>query len=255
MRVERLFHLSAFPELGEIAVIDRAGHRRPAYRALLVYSALQAFRLAYETLPRAEFGRWEDGLRPWADALESELTGIDWRGQDGGPQIPAARGGDAVRAAWSALALFAAGRVFVRDAWTDLAGDTFGRIARAQSADGAWLSAGPGDNPEARWFDELVLLHAAASYAVQAEDRSLAAAVARNTEHHQRETQSDHATHEPWGLFAFAWNADTRPMAEQLLHAASVQNAAARDGPPAGSVGGVSSILLADTLYCLQLFG
>jgi hypothetical protein len=253
--VERLIALSAFPHLGEIAVVDRAGHRRPAYRPLLVYCALQAFRLAYETLPRADFGRWEEGLRPWADALEAELTGIDWRGPDGGREIPAGRGDDAVRATWSALALFVAGHVFIRDAWTDLAGDTFGRLTRAQTTSGAWLAAGPADNPEAHWFDELVLLHAAASYAVQAEDRPLAAAVARNTEFQQRETQPDHATREPWGLFAFVWNAGTRPLAEQLLHAASVQQAGSAGGSSTDMADGVSSILLADALYCLRLFG
>jgi hypothetical protein len=253
--VERLIALSTFPHLGEIAVVDRAGHRRPAYRPLLVYGCLQAFRLAYETLPRAEFGRWEEGLRAWADALEAELTGIDWRAPDGGAGIPAAQGDDVVRAVWSALALFVAGRVFIRDAWTDLAGDTFGRLTRAQAAGGAWLSAGPGDNPEAHSFDELVLLHAAASYAVQAEDRPLAAAVARNTEYHQRETQPDHATQQPWGLFAFVWNAATRPLAEQLLHAASVQRVGSDAGPAGGSGEGISSILLADALYCLRLFG
>ena len=73
---------------------------------------------------------------------EAELTEIDWRAPDGSAGIPAARGGDAVRAAWTALALLVAGRVFIRDAWTDLAGDTFGRLTRAQTPSGGWLLAG-----------------------------------------------------------------------------------------------------------------
>ena len=74
----------------------------------------------------------------------------------------------------------------------------------------------------------------------------VAAAVARATEYHQRETQPDHATTQPWGLFAFAWNPQTHPLADQLLHAVQVQHAGTPDG--------VSLILLADALYCLRLF-
>src|SRR5437763_7254251 len=53
--VERLITLSSLRHVGDIAVVDRAGHRRPVYRPLLAYAWLQAFRLVYETLPRAEF--------------------------------------------------------------------------------------------------------------------------------------------------------------------------------------------------------
>src|SRR3954451_6807461 len=87
--VERLISLSSLRHVADIAVVDRAGHRRPVYRPLLGYAWLQAFRLVYETLLRAEFGRWEEGLRAWSDALEAELTDIDWRAPDGGPGIPA----------------------------------------------------------------------------------------------------------------------------------------------------------------------
>jgi hypothetical protein len=247
-RFDRLAVLSSGP-LGTVVVVDRSGHHRPVYRPLLVYACLQAFRLAYETLPRAEFGRWEEGLRPWCDLLEAELTNIDLPG--GGQPVPAARGAAAAEAAWTALALWVAGKVYVRDAWTDLPGDTFGRLTRSQAPSGSFLTAGASDNPEAHWFHELALLHAAASYAVQAEDRTVAAAVGRATAYHLRETQPDHATQQPWGLFAFAWNADTRPLADGLLHAAGVQ--AAQRQAEAGD--GVASILLADALYCLRLFG
>jgi hypothetical protein len=140
-----------------------------------------------------------------------------------------------------------AGKIYVRDAWTDLASDTFGKLTRSQQRDsGAFLHASPADNPETHWYHELVLLHAAASYAVQAEDRPLSAAVARNAAFHLRETQPDHATSQPWALFAFLWNPETRTMADGLLHAARAQN------PSAHSI--LSSTLLADALYCLRLF-
>jgi hypothetical protein len=148
-----------------------------------------------------------------------------------------------------ALALFAAGKVYVRDAWTDLASDIFGKLVRSQQSNdppGQFLRASAEDNPDSHGYHELVLLHAAASYAVQAEDRTAASAVAKATDFHLRETQPDHATSQPWGLFAFVWNERTRPVADQLLHAAAVNRPAGADG--------VSLILLADALYCLRLF-
>lgn len=251
--IDRLLQLSSHPaHLASHAVVDRQGHHRPVYRGLLIYSALQAFRIAYETLAPADFGRWEEGLRPWADLLEAELSRIDWPAPPVQPAntIPALLGATATDAAWMALALHSAGKVYVRDAWTDLASDTFGKFIRCQPPEGPFLTATPSDNPETHWYHELVLLHAAASYAVQAEDRALAAAVARNANWHQAETQPDHATNQPWGLFAFIWNSPTRPLADQVLHAAT-----ALAGATASTHSGIASILLADALYCLTLFG
>jgi hypothetical protein len=242
--VERLIELSSPDAIARVAVIDRGGHQRPLYRGLLVYAWLQTFRTVYETLPRGEFGRWEEALRAWADAAEAQLGELALPA--GGEPVPAARGAPATEAAWIALALWVAGKVYVRDAWTDLAADTFGRLVRAQQRTGAFLKAEPSDNPEPWWYHELTILHAAASYAVQAEDRHVAAAVARAATFHQNETQPDHATTQPWGVFAFIWNPDTRPLADQLFHAQSVQH-------PAG-VSGVPLMLLGDALYCLRLF-
>jgi hypothetical protein len=238
----RLIEIANSDRLNTIAVVDHSGHHRPVYRGLLVYSWLQAFGLVYETLPRSEFGRWEEGVRPWCDLLEAELGEIEWPV----PPVPADRGSTASESAWMALALHVAGKIFVRDAWIDLASDIFGRIARSQTDSGAFLHATPADNPEMHWYHELVLLHAAASYAVQTEDRVIAAAVARNAEFHQQETQPDHATSQPWALFAFIWNPKTRGFADQILHATSAQISASQEG--------VSLMLLADALYCIQLF-
>src|SRR5688572_15112163 len=244
--VNRLLELSGSDRLPGVAVIDQGAHHRPVYRPLLVYSWLQAFRIVYETLPRGEFGRWEEGIRPWCDLLEAELGEITWTGG----AMPAPLGASAAESAWTALALQVAGRVYVRDAWTDLASHTFGKLMKSQQAQpgsrGTFLEASPGDNPETHAYHELVLLHAAASYAVQTEDRTLAAAVARNAEFHLGETQPDHATGQPWGVFAFAWHPQTRSLVEQILHAAQVNQPNGLDG--------VSLMLLADALYCFELF-
>jgi len=239
---ERLIELATSSRLQEILVIDAAGHARAAYRPAMVYMWLKAFQLLYEVLPASEFGRWEEATRAWADLLESDLGATTWMA----PQLPASAGDRWAEMAWDALALSVAGKVFVRDAWTDLAADTFGRLTRAQQPSGAFLTATAADQPETMWYHELQLLHAAASYAVQAEDRSVAAAVLRASEFHQNETQPDHATTQPWGLFAFIWNAHTRPLADQLLHSLTLQQP--------GAIDGVSLMLLADCLYCLSLF-
>lgn len=223
--------------LAEVAVLDAAGHRRPHYRPLFVYCWLQAYRLMYETLPRLTFGQWEEALRPWCELLEAELPDA---------QAGASNGAHSATSAWSALALHTAGRLFVRDAWTDLAADAFGRLIRQQQDSGAFIAASSSDHPESLWHHELITLHALASYAVQTEDRVAATAVARHTQFVQAEMQPDHATSQPWGLFAFIWNADTRPLADQVLHAVRVQH-------PKGAQG-ISLMLLADALYCLRLF-
>lgn len=236
--VGRLIELSNLDRLPRVAVIDSSGHHRPVYRAALVYSWLQAFSTVYETLPRSEFGQWEEGLRPWCDLMEAELGEIEW---PAGP-MPASRGASATESAWMALSLHVAGKLFIRDAWTDLASHTFGRLAQARTSHGPFLTVTPSDNPETHWYHELVLLHAAASYAVQAEDRPLAAIVRATSLHHFAETQPDHATPQPWALFPFIWNPASHPVADQILHTSQINPTP------------LSLMLLADALYCLELF-
>jgi hypothetical protein len=209
---------------------------------LILYSWLQAYRLAYETMPRQTFSQWEEALRPRCEAMENRLNEIDWPA--GG--FTAGEGAIAAEAMWIALALHVAGSIFVRDAWTDLSADVAGKLVRHQQSSGAFLKATGADSPETLTYHELVILHAAASYAVQAVDRPLSAAVARAAVFHQNHTQPDHATTEPWALFAFIWHTPTQPLADQLLHAVSTQ----QPNNPTG----ISSVLLADALYCLRLF-
>jgi hypothetical protein len=239
--IERLIELAPSHRIGQIAFIDRSGHHRPLYRPLTLYAWLSAYRIRFETLPQHEFGRWDEALRLWCDLLEAELESIALS-ESGNP---ASRGASAAESAWTALALHTAGKVFVRDAWIDLAGDLFGRLARGQRGDGAFLIAKPSDNPETAWFHELALLHASASYAVQAEDRTVARAVVRSANYLFNEVQPDHATEHPCGLFAFIWSGPgTYLMADQQLHAARLRS----------PLDAVSLILLSDALYCLRLF-
>jgi len=240
--VDRPLELASSVLHRDLSFIDDAGHSRAAYRPAFVYALLQTYKLWYESLSPGDFGRWEEALRVWADLLEDDLGSTTWPGT----VLPASAGDRWAEMAWDALALHVAGKIFVRDAWTDLASDTFGRLTRAQQASGAFLTATASDQPETMWYHELQILHAAASFAVQAEDRNTAAAVARAGVFHQNETQPDHATTQPWGLFAFIWNPETRMLADQVLHAAALQQP--------GAIDGLSLMLLADSLYCLKLF-
>src|SRR3712207_8024211 len=51
----------------------------------------------------------------------------------------------------------AAGKVFVRDAWLDLASDTFGQLARGQQPSGAFLATSGTVHPELVWYHELAI--------------------------------------------------------------------------------------------------
>lgn len=206
-----------------------AGENRQVYGPLFSYKLLLDYAEKYEQYSAQEFGATGNELERGIDQLLEETDLL----------TPSAV------AAWSALLLQAAGKLFIRDAWTDLAADTFGRIVRGQADDGRLRPVSSASNPESSWYDELATLHALASYAVQAEDRTAARAVAKAAEFVQREIEPDHATGQPWGLFAFIWNWSTRPLADQLLHSLEMRK---------GSLDSASLILLQDTLYCLDLF-
>jgi hypothetical protein len=230
--LEDLLGLSGRQASGPGKVIDGNHHSRPVYEGLLMYSAFQAIRLA----PAA----YADDGPQWADRLESRLAQTRW------PESPervlrAADGARVVEATWLALAAHVAGNVL--GTRTDLASDAFGRLVTCQLPAGTFLKASAADNPETHGYHELLLLHAATSYAAASGDRAVEAAVARAAAFHLNETQPDHATNQPWGLAAFVRNPETRPLADQMLHAAATVGRS-----------GVTSILLADALYCLRLW-
>jgi hypothetical protein len=216
-----------------VRVEDLEGHRRPVYEGLLFYSAFRAFGLS---------AGWEtEDTAVWAEALEARLARTIWP-EDGSGVARAVDGARWVEAVWWALASHAAGEVL--GVKTDLARSAFGRLAARQRPSGTFLEAGARDNPETHWSHELLLLHAAASYAAGSGNGAVGAAVARAAEYHLNETQPDHATNQPWALAAFARHAQTRPVADGMLHAAAT----------IGRRSGVTSILLADALYCLRLW-
>lgn len=112
-----------------------------------------------------------------------------------------------------------------------------------QQVSGAFLADDVNVHPEMRWFDELVMLHVVARFAVESKDSAVGAAVQKATGYHLREIQADHATCDPWGLLAFIQYAP--PLADQLLHAVRLNYP--------GQVRGTALLLLQDVLYGLQI--
>lgn len=198
-------------------IIDRNGHSRPIYRSLLYYAFLHVHPVA----------------PAWIIPLRQEVEQFIWP-----PEVlPADQAELATLACWNALSLHLAGQ--------DIARHTFDQLIARQQKNGSFLLTRPADSPDMRWYHELLLLHALASYAVQSGDPAATAAVQRNALFHLEESQPDHATNQPWGLFAFIWVAEARPLADQLLHTLHTQH-------PHG-ISGIAAILLADALWCLQL--
>jgi len=197
-------------------IIDRNGHSRPIYRPLLGYALLQAHPVA----------------PAWIIPMRQEVEQFIWP-----PKVlPADQAEPAALACWNALCLQIAG--------LDSAKKIFDQLIARQQKNGGFLLARPADSPDMRWYHELLLLHALASYAAQSDDPFAEVAVQRNAIFHLEESQPDHATNQPWGLFAFIRVAEARPLADQLLHTLQTQH-------PQG-ISGIAAILLADALLCLQ---
>ncbi len=220
------------------APVDAHGHARAVYRPLVLHAWVTAFDLMRETATDTNVMFLHTACESAAKELESRPLSTD--------ALSAGQGGAIAELSWWALALFGAGRLLGRTIWVERAADVLMPLVAGQRDSGALLSTMNSDSPEMHWYHELVILHALAGYAVRAEDRLAARAVRRATEFHLNETQPDHATTQPWGLFAFIWNPATHILADSLLHAAQAQHPHGLDA--------VSRILLSDTLVCVRAF-
>jgi hypothetical protein len=143
---------------------------------------------------------------------------------------------------WSSLVLQMAGEMFDRPIWLEKSRLAFEHLIARQQPRGEFLPPDAGIHPETRWYEELVILHAAASYAVRVPGSAIQSAVKRSAQYHLNEIQPDHATAEPWGLLAFVQYAPS--LADQMLHAMSMQY-------PQG-ITGIPLLLLTDVLYGLR---
>jgi hypothetical protein len=218
------------------AVVDRQGHRRPGYRGLLFHAVLRATAADQSDRSKGYAGAW-------VERLADQMASLRWP-EHPGDRIPAAIGAVVADAVWMMLAAREAVEFGGDASWGERAAQAFATLAKCQHPQGTFLTPTASDNPETLGYHELVILHAATVYMAQTGDEAVGAAIARNAAFHQDETQPDHATNQPWGLAAFIRNPATRPLADGMLHAAAT----------IGRGSGVTSILLADALYCLRLW-
>jgi hypothetical protein len=160
--------------------------------------------------------------------------------------LPAADGTQICRTAFQALGWYVLFRksgqpLDQRSAAVDA---TFSRLIDSQLDSGEFLLATRSDNPEPHWYHELVLLHAMSVFALHSGREDAWRAVERSAEFHLNESQPDHATTEPWAVFAFAHYYDTLPLADHMLHAVKMQYPKSPTQFP--------WLLLRDALYCLR---
>lgn len=145
------------------------------------------------------------------------------------------------------------GQAIVLGCWSERAlGDDPGSasllrpLAASQLPGGTFLAASPEDSPDAFWFDELAILHAMTSHAIEHGDAGLLSSAMRSASFHFEQTQPDHATTLPLGIHAFALDARHVGLAEGLLHAMFMHDPR---GPSETAL-----LLLADALHWLLVY-
>ena len=256
------------------SVCDSFGHQRPAYRGLLGH-----------VWARAMCRGWQpanpDILQSWFVDLAAR---IDVKHLPAGP-VSAVHGFELCQQAWFALAVYSGGIALERPAWTQLGHQVFEALLRIGASStvgnsampgphsspvgeagwgytsptkpvanvptstprGTFMTTGMDDNLESWWHHELVLLHAATSYAAPRRDPRWQSFLQKSAEHHFAETQPDHASTQPWGISAFLLFPHTISLADQMIHAAVVQGG--------GHPEAVSMLLFADALNCRERAG
>lgn len=217
---------------------DPAGHGRDVYYPLALHVCLSAFARHYESLPARLWGRCEEAL---GRAVEPARWVGDYTDTPPPPQATAL-------VLWLALCLLDFALAVGRDVDVELADAVVHQVVKRP---GPGFSLHPrGESAEDESLDtwtyrELCGLHALADLALLRRNRGWSQRVEQVALHHLQNTQPDHATRQPWAVFAFLWSPRTRVFAEQLIHDATVHGGSGRVGP-------VGGILLADAAAQLE---
>ena len=225
-------------------LVDAGGHRRPFYAGLICQAVAMAARLELGV------GRVDVAQTLLATLGASNL----FTGTAGASETP----GHACATAWDQVARVSFGHLAneIEDATTDViarrnhGSSAFSLLSRPMQPSGAFFPA-TSENPEPRWYHELVMLHAAATAAMVGEaagdvmPKDAGKLVREAALFHHAETQPDHATSQPWAIHAFLSDPEFTPTADLMLLAAGVNQP--------GSLDAVSRILLADAAVCLSL--
>ncbi len=236
--------------LGPPALRDPSGEARDVYLPLTLHLHLAAYAHRFERLSPAAWAACDDAL---PDALA--LTDAAQACADYAPAPPLR-----TLTLWRALCIAQWAVLSRRDVDLELADAIVQPIVLDPGPEGSlhprfpYDAVGPGSREASLdvWtYRELSGLHALASLALLRRNRAWARRVEEVAQHHARLTQPDYTTSQPWGLFAFVWSAGTSHFAEQQLHDATSYGSAQG---PAGEVGLVAGLLLADAAHCLGQF-
>lgn len=228
--------LARFSRSSGLMLADTFGHRREVYHLFVLHLHLAAFAKRYETMPVSLWSACEDSLdraiEP-ARAIEAYVS-----------QPPPAQ--QVAGALWRALCLFEAAAIQSRDADIEWADSVVHNIIDHPGIDGSLHPFEEGDLPEVWTYHELVGLHALANLALLRRNSPWARRVQEIADHHQRCTQPDFTTAQPWGIFAFVWSAGTAIFADQQLLDAQTQGG--------GNLQPLAAMLLADAANSLSTF-
>lgn len=223
-------------------LVGALGDQREEYHLLVLHLYLAAFADRYESMPQQVWSACEDSIeRAIQPARAAEAFAA-------GPP-PAACAATTI---WQAMCLYEAGKLLQRDVDVEVAESIVHQVLSQPGPDGSFAGRDPEESPDAWTYRELVGIHALANLALFSRNRHWAAHVERIALYHLENTQPDHTTGEPWGLFAFLWSDKVRTFGEQQLHDAA--SYAVQAGGRGGIAGGVAAMLLADAARCLSMF-
>ncbi len=195
---------------------------------------LAAFATHFETLPPAIWSICEEQLM----GIVNQLREVDDFVQEPPPQ-------DQTEVVlWQALCLGEAAVLQQRDADIEVADCVIHQIVSSPADEGALIKQAKDESIDAWTYRELVGLHALANAALLRKNAAWSVRVEEIALYHLYHTQPDHYTSEPWGLFGFLWSQKTRSFGEQQIHDCQAYGLA-----------DWSSVLLADSVRCLQAFG
>lgn len=234
----------AAPAPADPALRDHAGHSRKIYYPFVLHLHLAAAQARRASLGPGVFDALAAAI-PAAVAPARRLEAhVD------APPAPALT----TLTLWNALCLLDAatlleGREGAATVDASMIDAAVEQIIARPGPDGSLHPRDAEESLDAWTYRELSGLHALAGLALARRHAEWSARVEQVALHHLENTQPDHTTSQPWGLFAFLWSPRTRMFAEQQVHDATAQGTL-----ETGGLGTLSAMLLADAVASLDAF-
>ncbi|MFG0248357.1 MAG: hypothetical protein ACF8OB_05675 [Phycisphaeraceae bacterium JB051] len=207
--------------------------KRPVYPLLAMHVHLAAFAKRYLVLPD---NIWETAASDF-ETLAKPLRAIEQFKQTAPGYL------ETETVLWQAWLLLLIGSLRHADDDIALAKAVVNTVVEREVPEQSLTVQDIEDTLDAWTYRELIGLHALANAALFDRNDKWADRVEEVAMHHLYNTQPDHCTSEPWGLFGFLWSDKTRMFGVQQIH----------DCKAYGLVG-VGRILLADAMRCLNEF-